>query len=173
MTQKNRHLRTTEQLCRAKSSQSMYQQSEKKLVKRQYLLHLSSQYAELRPINGWDPLASLGRPRKFQRVSRVGFVTAPTSLNWRQPNFAICLALPCAVYTLLGLLPPDGILPAVKFTASKSSVLLYWRVTARHSSSGRQPKFAAWYKKWNYGTFADGTTYIRQGGHHIGYRPTF
>jgi len=46
-------------------------------------------------------------------------------------------------------------------------------VTARHSSSGRQPNFAALYKEWNYGTFADGDTYIRLGGHHVGHRPTF
>jgi len=46
-------------------------------------------------------------------------------------------------------------------------------VTARHSSSGRQPNFAAWYKEWNYGTFAEGATYIWLGGHHVGHRPTF
>jgi len=33
-------------------TQGMYQQSEKKLVKQQYLLHMSSQYGELRPTNG-------------------------------------------------------------------------------------------------------------------------
>jgi len=40
-------------------------------------------------------------------------------------------------------------------------------VTARHSSSGRQPNFVAWYKDWNYGTFAEGATYIWLGGNHI------
>jgi len=44
-------------------------------------------------------------------------------------------------------------------------------VTARNSSSGRQPKFAASHKEWNYGTFADGATYMRLGGHHVGHRP--
>jgi len=34
-----------------------------------------------------------GTPSKFQRVSRLGFVTAPTSLNGGQPNFARCLAV--------------------------------------------------------------------------------
>jgi len=62
----------------------------KKIVKQQYLLHMSSQYGELRLTNGWDRLASLGRPSKFQQVSRLGFVTAPTSFNVGQPNFA-CL----------------------------------------------------------------------------------
>ena len=46
-------------------------------------------------------------------------------------------------------------------------------VTARHSSSGCQPNFVAWYEEWNYETFTHGATYIRQGGHHVGYRPTF
>jgi len=45
-------------------------------------------------------------------------------------------------------------------------------VLARHSSSGREPNFAAWYKEWNYGTFAEGATYIRPGGHQVGHRPT-
>ena len=48
----------------------------KKLVKQQYLFHMSSQYGELRPMNGWDRLTSLGHPCKFQVVSRLGSVTA-------------------------------------------------------------------------------------------------
>jgi len=73
-----------------------------------------------------------------------------------------------------GLWPSNGILPAAKFTLLPSLAFSYiGSVTARHSSSGRQPKFAAWYNEWNYGTFADGTTYIRLGGHHVGHRPTF
>jgi len=65
-----------------------------------YLLHMSSQYGELRPTNGWDRLASLWDPSKFQRVSRLCFVTAPTSLNGGQPNFARCLAVSwtCTLY---------------------------------------------------------------------------
>jgi len=34
----------------------------KKLVKQQCLPHMSSQYGELRPTNGWDLLASLRHP---------------------------------------------------------------------------------------------------------------
>jgi len=78
---KNHHLRTIVQLCRAVSSQLRLYWQQKKPVKRQYLLHMSSQYAELRPINGWDLLVSLGHPSKFQRLSRLGFVTAATSLT--------------------------------------------------------------------------------------------
>jgi len=41
---------------------------QKKIVKQQYLLHMSSEFGELRPTNGWDLLASLRHPSKFQRV---------------------------------------------------------------------------------------------------------
>ena len=37
-------------------------------------------------------MADLGHPSKFQRVSRLGFVTAATSFTEGQPNFARCLA---------------------------------------------------------------------------------
>ena len=50
-----RHLRTIAQFCRAISSQLrhvMYRQLEKKLVKQQYLPHMSLQYGELRPTSG-------------------------------------------------------------------------------------------------------------------------
>jgi len=35
----------------------------------------------------------LGHPGKFQRVSRLRFVAAPTSLNGGQQDFAGCLAV--------------------------------------------------------------------------------
>jgi len=53
----------------------------KKLVKWQYLLNMPSQYGELRPTSDWHRLMSLGHPSKFQRVSPLGFVTAPTPLK--------------------------------------------------------------------------------------------
>jgi len=86
---KNRHFGTIAQLCRAVSSQVRHVSTiGKKLVKRRYLLHMSSQYGELRPTNGWDPLASLGHPCKFQWVSRLGSVTVRHSSSGLQPNFA-------------------------------------------------------------------------------------
>jgi len=38
------------------------------------------------PISNRDWFTSLGHPSKFQRVSRVGFVTVPATLNGGQPN---------------------------------------------------------------------------------------
>jgi len=50
------------------------------------------------------------------------------------------------IYTFRGLLPHDGILPGVKFTSRPSLAFSYiGSVTARHSSSGREPNFAVWY----------------------------
>jgi len=94
-----------------------------------------------------------------------------------QANFARCLAVSWAGALYIhfrGLLSPNGIFPRAKFTLRPSLAFSYiGSVTARHSSSCRQPNNAAWYKEWNYKTFAEGATYIRLGGHHVGYRPTF
>ena len=120
----------------------------KKLVKQQYPLHMSQQYGEFRPTSGWDRLAGLGHHSKFQRLSRLGFFTAATSLNGSQPNFARCLAVSWAGRLFIHfrrLLPRNGILPGAKFTLRPPSLALccIGSVTARHSNSGREPNFAA------------------------------
>ena len=74
---KIRHLGIIAQLCRAISLQLRHVSTiGKNHVKHQYLLHMSSQYGELRPTNGWDRLTSLEHPCKFQLVSRLGSITA-------------------------------------------------------------------------------------------------
>ena len=67
---KNFHLGTIAQLCRAISSQLRHMSTiGKKLVKQpSYLLHMSSQYGELRQTSGWDRLASVGHPCKFNGI---------------------------------------------------------------------------------------------------------
>ena len=111
----------------------------KKLVKEQYVLHLFSQYGELRPISGWDQFTSLGHPGKFQWVSGLGFITAPTLLNGSQPNFAQCLPISRAgtIYIhFWGLLSLNRILPGAKFTFRPSLAFSYiFSVNAQHSSS--------------------------------------
>ena len=119
-----------------------------------------------------------GTPANFNGFAPA-FVIATTSLSGCQPNFAFarCLAISCTGTLYIhfwGLLPPNGILSAAKFILHPSLAFSYiGSVTARHSSSGRQPNFVASYKERNYGTFAEGATYIRQGGHHTGQWPTF
>jgi len=60
-----------------------YGQSEKR-VKQRYVLQMSSQYDELRPTSGWDLLASLRHPCKFQRVSRIGSQVVGVSQTLRR-----------------------------------------------------------------------------------------
>ena len=61
---KNRCLGTIAQLCWAISSQLRHVSIiGKKLVKQQYLPHISPQYGELRPTSGRDRLVSLGHSR--------------------------------------------------------------------------------------------------------------
>ena len=59
------------------------------------------------------------------------------------------------IYTFSGAL----VRRKIHFT-SKSCVLLYWQ---RYCTAlqPRASNIAAWYKEWNYGTFAERTTYIR------------
>jgi len=79
-----------------------------------------------------------GTPTNFNRAS--AFVTAPTSLNGGQPNFARCLAVSWAGTLYIHfrrLLTPNGILqdtfrPSFAFFHIGSA-------SARHLSSGRQP----------------------------------
>jgi len=86
---KSRHLSTIAQHCRAEFSQLRHVSTiGKKLVKQQYFLHMSAQYGELRPTSGWDRFVSLGHPIKFQRLSRLGIITARHSSTGHQPNFA-------------------------------------------------------------------------------------
>jgi len=113
---------------RAISSQLRHVSTIGKIFKQHYLLHMSSQYGELRPTSGWDRFVSLGHPSKFQRVSSFGFVTAATSLNGSQSNFAWCLAVSWAVALYIhfrGFLPRNGILPGATFTLRPSLALSY------------------------------------------------
>jgi len=48
---------------------------------------------------------------------------------------------------------------------------IYWQRYCTALQQRRQPNFMALYKEWKYCTFADGATYIRLGGHHVGHRP--
>jgi len=129
---KIRHLRTIAQLCTISLQLRHVSTVGNKLVKQQYLLHMFSQYGELRPISGWDRFTTLGHPSKFQWVSGLGFVTAPTSLNGGQPHFARCLAVSWAgaLYIYFReFLPPNGI--------------YLQRYCMSLEYTGRQPNFAA------------------------------
>jgi len=162
---KIRHLGTITQLCRAICSLI-----EKNLLNSNIPSTWSHQYGELRPITGWDRFTSLGHPTKFQRVSRLVFVTAATSLTGGQRNLHGVWPSPGLVHYIYIF---RGSCPLTEFCLVQNKLSYIGSVTARHSSSGRQPNFAAWYNEWNYGTFAEGAAYIRLGGHQFEHRPTF
>jgi len=77
------------------------------------------------------------------------------------------------MYTFSGALARLRNFTRCKMHAIRLAFSYIGSVTARHSSSGYQPNVAVWYNEWNYGTFAEGVTYTRLGGHHVGYWPTF
>jgi len=149
----------------------------KKVVKQQYLLHMSPRYGERRSSNGWDRLGSLEHPSKFQRGFASCLRYCGDVANRRPTKLCTMFGRLLGwytMYTFSGVLAADGILPCTKFTLRPTLAFSYiGSVTARHTSSGREPSFVAWYKEWNYVTFAEAATCIRLGGHHGGHRPTF
>jgi len=123
-------LRTIEQLRWAISLQLRHVSTiAKKLVKQQYLMHMSPQYGELQPTNGWDLLASLEHPSKFQRVSHLGFTTALASLHGGQSNFVWMSRGPVHYIYIFrsSCLPADYSARCKIYFASKSCILLYWQ----------------------------------------------
>jgi len=78
---KIRHLHTIAQCCWVVSSQLRHILTIGKLVKQQYLLHMSSLMVNFGPLTAEIGFMSVGHPSEFQRVSCLGFVTAPALLN--------------------------------------------------------------------------------------------
>jgi len=104
----------------------------KKVVKQQYLLHMFPQYGELRPTSSWDRSGSLGHSCKFQRVSRLGSVTAQHSSIGREPNFA-ALTRGRHLYSAgrpsrwaLAHILVTFEMPNIYITEYKQCVLTYW-----------------------------------------------
>ena len=88
-------------------------------------------------LNGFPVLASLLQRRRSTEANQ-------TTLHdvWPSPG------LVHYIFIFGGSWPPDGILPGAKFTSPPSLAFSYIdSVTARHSSSGHQPNFVAWYNK--------------------------
>ena len=159
------HLGTIAQLCRAISSQLRHvSKIEKKLVKQHYLFHMSPQYGKKKFFVNFSPLTTeicwlvWGTPGNFHR-----FRVLASLLHRRSTKLCRMFGRLLGWYTM----------PGAKFTLRSSVSFSYiGSVTAQHSNNSRQPNFVAWYTQWNYGTFAEGATYIRLGDHHVGHWPT-
>jgi len=114
---------------------------------------MSPQYGELRPTNGWDRFRSLGHPSKFQRLSRLAFITAAMLRTGGQANFARRFGHPGAGTLYIhfwGLLPRQNFAWCKVHFMSKRAFSYIGSVTAWHSNSRRQSNFAAVYKERNY-----------------------
>jgi len=86
--------------------------------------------------NGFRVLASLLHRRRSTEVNQTLHDVWPS------------LGLVHFIYIFEGRCPANGILPGAKFTMRPSLAFSYMdSVTARHSRSGRQPNFTAWYKE--------------------------
>jgi len=122
--------------------------------------------ANFGPLTAEIGLAVWGTPANFNR-----FIVFPSLLRGRRS--------PGANQTLHDVWPSPGLVPYVyifegfcRLTLRPSLAFSYiGSVTARYSSSRCQPNFAAWYKEWNYGTFAEGATYIRLAAMTLGIGP--
>jgi len=96
---------------------------------------------------------------------------------WPSPRLLHYVFIFCTLYIQSAARAPKNVklysVPGTKFTLHPSLAFSYiGSVTALRFSSDRKPNFEAWYKEWNYGTFAEGAACIRLGGHHVGHRPT-
>jgi len=118
----------------------MYVSTIRKIIKQQYLLHMSGPltaeigwrvWGTLANFNAFRVLASLLQRRRSMEVNQT--------LHYVWPSLGLVHYMHSRE-----LLPPNGILPSVKFALR--SILAFsciGSVTARHSSSGRQPNFVA------------------------------
>jgi len=142
------------------------------IIAKKYILHVFSQYGEIRPISGWDGFTSLEHPSKFQLVSRVGFVTEPTSLNGGQPNFARCLAVSWAS-TLYIIYIFGGSYTLREFYQVQNSLCVQVLRSPILAALGLLRGTRVVCVSQSVRRSAEGATYIRQGGHHVLHLPTF
>ena len=141
------HLRTIAQFSRALSPQLRHISTIGKCFKQQYLLHMPHNMTNFCSItaeigwrdwgtpanfNGFCVFASLVHRRRLTKVNQTLHDV------WPSPGLVHYIYI-------LGLLSPKRILPGAKFALRPSLAFSCTSsVTARHSSSGRQPNFVAW-----------------------------
>jgi len=136
----------------------------------QYLLHASPQYGELGPLAAEIGSGVWGTPTNFN-----GFCILAALLQQR--------CSPEANQTLHNVWPSPGLLhniyifggccPLTEFCPVQNSLYIQVLRSPTLAALLHGTPAAAWYKEWNYTTFAEGATYIRLGGHQVGHWPTF
>jgi len=159
-TPKARYLGTIAQSSDCRFATKACIDNRKKLVKQQYLLHMSSKYGELWPTNGTLAISTVFA--SWLRYCSDVTQRRPTKLCTMFGHLLGCYTK----YTFCRLLPPNGILPGAKCTLRPSLAFSdIGSVIVQHSSSGRQP---------NCGVEQTAPPiFSSSGDHHIGHRPTF
>jgi len=144
---KIRHLRTIAQLCRAVSSQLRHVTT---IGQKLLNSNISSTHFH-NMVNFGPSAAEIGLPVCGSPANFNGFRVfasllqrrRSTEVNQSLHNVWPSLGLVHHVY-IFGALAPNGIMQGAKFTLGVSLAFFYiGSVTARHSSSGCQPNFAA------------------------------
>jgi len=148
-TQKNRYLRAIAQLCRAISLQLRHVSTIRKKASKQ-------QYHVLAIWRGPLTAAEIGWWVWSTAANLNGFCILASLVHWR-PSTEVNQTLhdvrpsPGLLhYAFLGALACyNGILPGAMFTLRPCVLLYIGSIATRHSSSVRQPNFAAWHKEGN------------------------
>jgi len=129
-----------------------------KLAKQQYLLHMCSQYGERQPTNGWDRFVSYGHPSIL------------ASLLHRRRSKEVNQTLH-DLWPSSGLVHYRELLPLTELSQAQNSLgvqILRSPILAALLHGTRAVGVSQTLRR-----SAEGDTYIRQGGHHVGHRPTF
>jgi len=138
----------------------------KKIVKRQYLLHMFSKYGKLRPLTAEIGCQLWGTPANFYGFRVLASLLhrgRSTEVNqtlhdvWPSPGLVLYIHF-------AGSCPLRNFATCKIHFASKFCVFLYWQgycTTLEQWASAKLRRSE------------DGATYIRQGGHNVGHRPTF
>jgi len=160
------------------SNYGMYWQWKKNLLNSNISSTCPYNTVNFRPL-----MAEIGQPVWGTPANFNGFRTLTSLLhrccamevNQTLPDVWPSPGLVCYIYIL------GGSCPLTEFYQVQNSLCPCPRlefsyigsITAWHSNNRRQPNFAAWYKDWNYGTFAAQRHLYLESGHHAGHRPTF
>jgi len=117
-----------------------------------------------------------GTPANFNWFCRLGFITPAMLLTGGLSNCTMFGRL-LGWYTICTFLVAfaawrNFAMCKIHF-ASKSCVLVYWKHYCTALQQRASAKLCGMVQGMELGTFAEGATYIRLGGHHVGHRPTF
>ena len=127
-----------------------YIDNRKKLVKQQYLIHVPHNMVNFGPVTA-EISWRVGAPQQIS-ASFASWLHYCTDVAQRRST-KLCMKFGrllswYAIYTFLGALAPNGISQGAKFTLHPSIAFSYISgVTARQSSTGRQPNFAAFSRR--------------------------